>query len=112
MAPLSETSATAEEAEQQKCTNRSVPCVQGDTDPGLFNLWVGQRPEEGSGEPTGPCCSSGTRAVGGLLPGAGLGALGVGSRRSPLVVLCAGTPLPHPAPQKRQLHCGLSVSRG
>lgn len=80
MAPLSETSAPAEEAEQQKCTNQSVLCVQGDTNPGLLNLWVGQRPEEGSGEPTGPPAAvQGARAVGGLLPGG----LGVGSRRSP-----------------------------
>ena len=109
MAPLSEMSAPAEEVEQQKCTNKSVLCVQGDTDPGLFNPreWTrGQR--RGRGAHRGPCCSSGAPPW-----GAGPGWAGCGEQVLPsLVVLCAGTPLLRPAPQKRQLDRGLSVSRG
>lgn len=76
----------AEGAEQQKRTNKSVPCVQGDTNPGLFNprKWArGQR--RGRGSPPGPCCSSGSqsRNGGGSLGGWSRVGLGVGSRRSP-----------------------------
>lgn len=95
MAPVSEMSAPAEEVEQQKCTNKSVLCVQGDTDPGLFNPreWTrGQR--RGRGAHRGPCCSSGSQSSDrGLLPG-GLvqGGLGVGSRRSPPWWCCVQGP--------------------
>ena len=66
VAPLSEMSAPAEEVEQQKCTNKSVLSVQGDTDPGLFNPreWTrGQR--RGRGAHRGPCCSSGSQSSAG-----------------------------------------------
>lgn len=76
----------AEEAEQQKRTNKSVPCVQGDTNPGLFNPRMGHRQREGPGEPTGPLLQLGEpqqemrAAPWGAGPGGGPGR---GSRRSP-----------------------------
>lgn len=74
--------------------------------------WARGQRREGSEEPTGPGCSSGSQSSRGAPPRGWSGGAGPGEQALPPVVLCAGTPLLRPAPQRRQLHCGLSVSHG